>query len=313
MVSVIIPHYNSPGLLEKLIKSIPEDGFEIIVVDDKSDKELEKLKVVQEKYRDRCSFLENTTGKKGAGVCRNIALSKASGDYILFADADDFFTKDLDMKIRPYMDGRYDMVYFMPDSIQLETGKRANRHLAYKALMEEYLKKKDEASLAQLKYTFITPWSKLVKRRLISDNNIQFDDTIVANDVMAMTKCAFYAKKTAVSRDVIYCVTRMGKTLTTKKDENKFDVREEVFMRRHEFLKKNLPGKQFSAVHLNQIAISHILNAVIYGYGLKKSMKLMCVYIKNGVKLLDLQLINPFAMYKKVKMFIAWRKEDVTI
>ena len=51
-LSIIIPHYNTPDLLQKLIDSIPHiEDIQIIVVDDRSDKNLEKLSEVQEKYK----------------------------------------------------------------------------------------------------------------------------------------------------------------------------------------------------------------------------------------------------------------------
>lgn len=43
-LSIIIPHYNTPDLLEKLIRSIPVDkDIQIVVVDDNSSMGLENL------------------------------------------------------------------------------------------------------------------------------------------------------------------------------------------------------------------------------------------------------------------------------
>ena len=53
-LSIIIPHYNIPDLLEKLMSSIPKrDDIQIIVVDDHSDQNVDQLNFVIRKYRDR--------------------------------------------------------------------------------------------------------------------------------------------------------------------------------------------------------------------------------------------------------------------
>ena len=41
---------------------------------------------------------------KGAGYARNIGLSHARGKWIIFADADDFFTADCFTILNEYMD-----------------------------------------------------------------------------------------------------------------------------------------------------------------------------------------------------------------
>ena len=47
-LSIIIPHYNTPDLLEKLIKSIPHiNDIQIIVIDDNSISGVEKLSELQ--------------------------------------------------------------------------------------------------------------------------------------------------------------------------------------------------------------------------------------------------------------------------
>ena len=97
-LSIIIPHYNTSDLLEKLLSTIPKDkNIEVIVIDDKSqDKHIEDIEDLktEEKYIDFL-FLKNQTLKKGAGTCRNIGLDHAQGEWVLFADADDYFADKL--------------------------------------------------------------------------------------------------------------------------------------------------------------------------------------------------------------------------
>lgn len=87
--SVIIPHKDIPDLLDRLLHSIPKrEDVEIFVVDDNSDPQImagyKELEGVRYFYtRESC----------GAGYARNIALREARGEWLLFADADDYFLK----------------------------------------------------------------------------------------------------------------------------------------------------------------------------------------------------------------------------
>lgn len=87
--SIVIPHYNTPELLKKMLKSIPNrDDIQIIVVDDCSKKEcVEALEQLIHKN------LELYISKKnlGAGHARNIGLKHVKGKWIIVVDADDVF------------------------------------------------------------------------------------------------------------------------------------------------------------------------------------------------------------------------------
>lgn len=86
-ISVIIPAYNSEAYIEKCVDSVlAQTGaeLEVIVINDGSaDSTEERLRG----YGDRIRF--KTTPNGGCGAARNTGLSMATGEFILFADADD--------------------------------------------------------------------------------------------------------------------------------------------------------------------------------------------------------------------------------
>ena len=89
--SIIIPHYNIPLLLERLLVSIPKrHDVEVIVADDGSPKKVcsELEAMASRRPEIRLLLLE---GNLGAGYARNAAIGVARGRWVLFADADDFF------------------------------------------------------------------------------------------------------------------------------------------------------------------------------------------------------------------------------
>ncbi|WP_024850577.1 glycosyltransferase [Hydrogenovibrio kuenenii] len=94
--SVIIPVYNGAGHIEACVQSIyfqqRKDCFqvEILVVDDCStDSTQDVLSELQKKY-DISAFKTEKNG--GPGAARNLGLSKATGDWVLFLDSDDTMT-----------------------------------------------------------------------------------------------------------------------------------------------------------------------------------------------------------------------------
>ena len=80
----------------------------------------------------------------------------------------------------------------------------------YMELVENYRVNPTLKHLTEMKYGFCTPWSKLIRHDIIERNHIAFDEIMVSNDIMCMTKCAFYSQKIGVSDKTIYCVTRGG-------------------------------------------------------------------------------------------------------
>jgi glycosyltransferase involved in cell wall biosynthesis len=92
--SVIIPHKNRPDLLQYCLNSIPRrKDIQIIVVDDNSDEDkvnFNKFPGLDDEYVE----IYLTKEGKGAGYARNMGLKHAKGKWLLFADADDFFTEN---------------------------------------------------------------------------------------------------------------------------------------------------------------------------------------------------------------------------
>ena len=86
--SIIIPHHNSPSLLQRLLNSIPErNDLEVIVVDDNSD---EEKRAYSSRSDVKILYIDKLQ-TRGAGKARNEGLAVAQGKWLLFADADDFY------------------------------------------------------------------------------------------------------------------------------------------------------------------------------------------------------------------------------
>jgi len=92
-VSVVIPTYNRPHFLDRLLQSVENQtfrDFEVIVVDDCScqEKVYQKLIGQYQQIFPSLTYLRNETNS-GAPYTRNRGISAAKGDFIALVDDDD--------------------------------------------------------------------------------------------------------------------------------------------------------------------------------------------------------------------------------
>lgn len=281
-LSIIIPHYNSAVLLKKLLSTIPNvPEIQTIVVDDHSTDKLDELELCKTEYRDTNVEFYVNEFRKSAGGARNTGLKYAKGQWLLFADADDYFLYGFYGIVEKYFDKSYDMVFFTPTSLDLTTLQVTDRHQNTKLLIDNYLEKPNKRNELRLKYMVHAPWSKLIRRELFDEYRIMFDETLVANDVIASMKVAYHAGSIAVSEEVIYCVTKQQGTLTTGVTEKRYDERMEVYYRKHKYLKEKLSSEDYNLLHFD--ARTRLKQIKQYKFGRKKYFSVLREMIKQGV------------------------------
>ncbi len=114
-ISILIPAYNEEATIIPLLKSVQKEisklkkvSFEVIVIDDCSQDQTNQLLRENETLYDHLVSLEKNQGKGGAILG---GLAKATGDYILFQDADlEYSPADYKQLIRPIVDFDADVV-----------------------------------------------------------------------------------------------------------------------------------------------------------------------------------------------------------
>ncbi|MBP3839829.1 MAG: glycosyltransferase family 2 protein [Chryseobacterium sp.] len=93
-ISVIMPVYNAASFLRKAVESAVElNGVkEIILIEDGStDHSLEICMELSSLFDKVKLFQHPDKGNHGAGASRNLGLQRASGDFVAFLDADDYY------------------------------------------------------------------------------------------------------------------------------------------------------------------------------------------------------------------------------
>jgi glycosyltransferase involved in cell wall biosynthesis len=97
-VSIIVPVYKTPvDLLQRFLQSALSQtlsGIQLIAVDDASPDDCPEILDAVAADDDRVSVLHRTTNGR-AGMARGDGMDLVKGDYVLFADADDFMQPDM--------------------------------------------------------------------------------------------------------------------------------------------------------------------------------------------------------------------------
>ena len=244
-LTVIIPHYNDPDALSRLLDSIGcHNSVQIIVVDDGSDRFLNELAACRIKYG-HVLFLQTAPGKKGAGAARNTGLSQAAGRWLLFADSDDIFLADWLEVVSPYLASDYDAVYFAPVS-EKRDGTPSKRHERYEKLVDNYLSF-CYGGEEKLRGSFTAPWSKLIRASLIDKHRIQFDEVFYSADVMFSAKVGYYAEKITADKTPYYCIIEHDDSMSRTKTGDVYCKRLRIYCQRDAFFRMRWTKKQFNA------------------------------------------------------------------
>ena len=287
-LSVIIPHYNSADSLRRLLNSIFISGaenIEVIVVDDNSNQDIEKLDEIKKQFVPRTMFFSNTSGQNSAGTCRNIGLDHASGKWVIFCDADDLLCNDWYETVSEDFDRNEDVIFYPPKSIDLQTGKPCGREIPYVKKIDDYLKGVKGAE-SRLRYNWFVPWSKMISRQLIEGNNIRFEPVMYSNDVLFSSKVGSCSKKIRVNNKAIYCVTRSVGGLTDVKNRASLFVRDDVAIRNHLYLKDRITYQEKIDMGFFNLPYNRLTKAIKNRYSVSEIKELLGKFKENGIKLI---------------------------
>lgn len=199
LVSVIVAIYKSEPFVAKCIESICSQDYkelEIILVDDGSPDNSGLICDQYEKIDSRIIVIH----KENGGTCdaRNVGLAKASGDYILIVDGDDWLEHDYvsylmglvnkyktDMAMTYYIFTTRDRKQIEHDEVQEITSEDAVTKLLYPIVP-------------------IGPWNKIYSRKMIEDNDLSFSVPWSGEGLYFSTMAAQYSGKVAVGKRKIY-------------------------------------------------------------------------------------------------------------
>ena len=223
--SVIIPHYNIPDLLIRCLKSIPtREDVQVIVVDDNSPEADTYVEKYPELSRPFLEFIRTTEGL-GAGHARNVGLDHAKGEWLIFADSDDFFADDFDTLLDRYRDAKEDVLFFRCNCVLSDNlGKKSDAADWINSLFEQYERSHDSSDLRCLNHN---PWGKFYRHALIKENRLRFSETPFSNDQFFIVSAHCKATHIRVCNEILYTYTTRQNSLTNNfcQKEGELEIR----------------------------------------------------------------------------------------
>lgn len=252
--SVIIPHYTKSGtdLLARLINSIPErDDIQVLVVDNSP------IRIDPNLFSERKSvvilFSDST---KGAGHARNIGIENASGKWMIFSDADDFFTDVAFTAFDKYWDSDNDVIFFKMISCFSDSYEPARRHEEFVKIIDKYF---EDGIEYNLRYHYVVPWCKMLRSSVVLQNNLRYDEVKVANDVIFGLLLGLSAGKIDCDSASVSCITVNKGSLTNTESYSNVETRFDVAIRKNKIMKAHRLKKSSSVM-------IHIVQSVHYGF-----------------------------------------------
>lgn len=175
MISIIVPVYNKANVLRYCLDSIQNQSyfdFEVIIVDDGSKDGSDKicLEYVENDSRFKYFVKENN----GVSAARNYGFEKATGEYIMCVDSDDYICKD-------YLYEFIEAIKLYPDCENIWCGYQGVRDYDSSIINISLADNKNKYSVfdkAQIMTLHslnmdAVPWNKLYRADIIKSNNLK--------------------------------------------------------------------------------------------------------------------------------------------
>lgn len=254
LVSVIIPVFNCKKYIRRCLESVLIQSYkdiEIVIIDDGSTDDSNEI--ISEYKDNRIKLYRKENG--GVSSARNFGITKSTGEFILFVDADDYIDKNMILilinevknidssfvmcnNFEMFMDRTEERVIFEDDKMDL-TNEDAIRVIA-----------NGKAGLV---------CSKLVSRKVLEENEILFDtNLIVSEDQVFFAKVAEKCSEIKYIKKSLYFYDRRNEDSATIKHQEGLIINFEKLHNEMEviFKRNNLCLKEDKELLGNKIFVS---------------------------------------------------------
>lgn len=260
-ITVVIPVYNCDNYLKKAIDSVLKqdtDNYELILINDGStDKSLDICQEYSKKKNVKIIDTENN----GVSKARNLGIKNASGDYIIFLDADDYFTANYFKRINQILSSnKFDILicnYFN------EYSKKSKKVIVTKK--DEYYNLKKNANIILdlvNNATINNLGNKVYKLDYIKKYNLYFDENIdFGEDLIFNLKYINKCENLYLSSFYNYNYVQYNdKSISKQKIENRY---EKLFYINSHILEINHTNLKRKHEVYNKIRIKNIYSCLI--------------------------------------------------
>lgn len=214
--SIIIPVYNVEEYLDRCLKSILNQtyfNYEVIIVNDGSPDNSDNIIKSYEKEDKRFKGYKKVNG--GLSDARNYGLKYATGDYLIFIDADDYIENNYLEKVNDVLERNKDIDVLKFKIKLVDEGENLIR-------MENGLNKEGVTSFEELvKLEFLEPaWSYVYKLSFWKENNFTYLKGMIHEDFGLTPEILMKANKIYYLNSYLYnYVQRNGSIMSSNNKE----------------------------------------------------------------------------------------------
>lgn len=206
-VSVIVPVYNAQNYLRQCLDSITGQTLreiEILCVDDGSTDSSAQILEEYERRDPRLKVIRQENA--GAGAARNRGLKEASGEYLSFLDADDFFEPD--MLGRAYeraASGDAQIVVFRSDQYHTEEGAFFQMPWTLRSHALPPYRPMDCRTFTDNVFKVFVGWAwdKLFEREFVLRHGLTFQEQRTSNDLLFVFSAIVLAERIETDEKVL--------------------------------------------------------------------------------------------------------------
>lgn len=225
-ISVIIPVYNKEKYVTKTIESVLNQTYknlEIIIINDAS---TDNSKAICESFKDERIVMINNPKNLGAGATRNLGLSKVTGDFISFVDADDYICEDYyETLYKMIEDNNADIAecdFRRVKDYNFDFAKPENEEICITNNVEKLKELYSEDEDEYVKTVVI--WNKIYKKELF--NGVQYPIGTWLDDEYVTYKLIYPAKKIASTNRVMYAYLQTDSSIMRSgyKERRVYDI-----------------------------------------------------------------------------------------
>lgn len=218
-VSIIVAVYNVEAYIEKCADSLfgqTLDSIEYIFIDDCStDRSIELLKSVVEKYPDRKNWVRIIRNSRNSQVAytRTVGMKAAVGEYVIHCDPDDYVESD-------YYKTLYDAAIASGADIVASNYFRESNE-SIEVIRSNYYSEDPTDCIKNIHRSYFFPslWLHLVKRSIYVENNIYpYEGINTGEDLNVILRIFSCAKKLVYIDQAFYHYVMRSSSLTQNND-----------------------------------------------------------------------------------------------
>lgn len=258
MISIIVPFYNARTYIDKCIYSIvnqTESDWELILVDDGS---TDNSCDVVNKYLADERIHSYRQINAGPSKARNLGLSKAHGEWILFVDADDWLSVDTLSLIHNFNEA--DMLYF-------GFRRHFSSHIE-NCIIQSNCNTESEQCIDTILTALLTDkvqffgytWNKFFRRSIIEEYHIRFcEDISTKEDELFCVQYVSHIKSLATTYATPYNYRILDTSLSHKHTKYR------NYLTLAQLLEKEIEQSPYSKfkIAFNQIIMGYYINSII--------------------------------------------------